>query len=482
MLAQRTARIIGLRRRSMSGRTLRFVESRPPSWSPAALRSDVVVLAYLVDARRTGPAGIVPIRPVVERILADTDFVNGSLQRLDAWDAESGLADQSVVDGATSWFNILWPSRWDLHELMIWQRVLAELHHRDATRRSRPRGDARRSSCGPRLVRCGATSISGRSPGPHIVTRHARRDLPELYRRFRRSVGPLSAPPVGGRCLRDLTPPRANPTRPARKEDRPCPRVGTASRPGSGLGWSVPSRPWRRRRSADRLLSLVRPATVRGSCASRWSSKGSTTSAEVIGLRSPNGASCHDRRSLDGAGLPSARHQHDGDVGDGQRPALQDVRPVPLVVDGVDLGPAMDRVVAGYDGHWLEAQIQATAAAERFLGDLRPDVLYLDREGTRTHWIVAAQRRGIPVVAIQHGMIYPGNPEYCRPAHPATPRPEVTCVFGEAERGAAPWAGWLRGRRRGRDRLPSRRPRDHAPACDQPRARDRPSRTRGGRR
>jgi hypothetical protein len=120
-------------------------------------------------------------------------------------------------------------------------------------------------------------------------------------------------------------------------------------------------------------------------------------------------------------------------TGDGRGPA-QKARRVPLVVEGVDLGPAIEHAVEGYTGRWLEAQTTATGWAERFLGELRPGVLYLDREGTRTKWIVAARRRGIPVVAIQHGMIYPGNPEYCHPAHPAALRPDVTCVFGEAER------------------------------------------------
>jgi hypothetical protein len=37
-------------------------------------------------------------------------------------------------------------------------------------------------------------------------------------------------------------------------------------------------------------------------------------------------------------------------------------------------------------------------------------------------------------VAVQHGVIYPNNPDYYRPAHAGLVRPDVTCVYGPYER------------------------------------------------
>ena len=39
-----------------------------------------------------------------------------------------------------------------------------------------------------------------------------------------------------------------------------------------------------------------------------------------------------------------------------------------------------------------------------------------------------------PSLAVQHGVIYPNNPDYYRPLHPGLVRPDVTCVYGPYER------------------------------------------------
>jgi hypothetical protein len=72
--------------------------------------------------------------------------------------------------------------------------------------------------------------------------------------------------------------------------------------------------------------------------------------------------------------------------------------------------------------------------AGRLMDILQPGMLLTGWEAARTAWLGAARRRGIPSIAIQHGVIYPATPDYCRPHHPALVRPEVTCVFGPYER------------------------------------------------
>ena len=393
--------------------------------------TDVVVLDTWWTPGASDRPGVVPLRPVVERILGETDLANGSLERLDAWASAAGLADRFVVDGATWWYKVRMAVRWDLHELMIWQRVLAELAPpgRYETieipwRRTALVAAARA------LVAAEQVGPGRGSGGPRVVTRHGRRDLHDLYQRLRRSAGQLWRIRWAVGAARGLDPiVRA---RRARLEAR---IASLSSEPPRVLGvaWAGAFHVVRDSvgdRRMDPHLTLV---------LDRLAAEHSPVAMVMEGLD-------HQRRGDwptiggDERVVPQSIvdergwNAPDGHGTTNRRPGASGVRPVPLDVDGVNLGPAMERVVAGYAGRWLEAQARATGWAERFLGDLRPGVLYLDREGTRTKWIVAARRRGIPVIAIQHGMIYPGNPEYCHPDHPAALRPDVTCVFGDAER------------------------------------------------
>jgi hypothetical protein len=106
---------------------------------------------------------------------------------------------------------------------------------------------------------------------------------------------------------------------------------------------------------------------------------------------------------------------------------------IPLVVGGVDLGPAFTRRVAG-QAKWFTRQRLAMASAERYLTHLGIKAVFTGWESARTSWLGAARRSGIPSVAVQHGVIYPNSPDYSRPSHPALVKPDVTCVFGEYER------------------------------------------------
>jgi hypothetical protein len=114
--------------------------------------------------------------------------------------------------------------------------------------------------------------------------------------------------------------------------------------------------------------------------------------------------------------------------------AVAATRVVPLPVGNHDLGPEVARLIDGFTGAWLDRQLLRTRWVERFLRDLRPYVLFTDREGSRTAWLHAARRQNVPTVAIQHGMIYAGSPEYYGVDVPAAVRPDTTCVFGAFER------------------------------------------------
>jgi hypothetical protein len=102
-------------------------------------------------------------------------------------------------------------------------------------------------------------------------------------------------------------------------------------------------------------------------------------------------------------------------------------------VEGFDLGPAV-RSIAGDLGLWFEKQRHGMIWAERVIEALQPSALFTGWEGARTSWLGAAHRLGVPTIAVQHGVIYPNNPDYYRPAHPGLVRPDVTCVYGPYER------------------------------------------------
>ena len=414
----------------MSRRTLRFVE-RPSEADTTEPSTDIVVLDTWWTPGANGRPGVMPLRPVIERVLAETDFVNGSLERLDAWASAAGVADRFVVDGTTWWYKVRMVVRWDVHELMIWQRVLAELA--PTGRYDRIEIPWRRTALVAAARALAAAESAGPSRGavrPRVVTRHARRELRDVYQRVRRSAGQRWRIRWAVGAVRGMDPSVRR--RRARLDSR---IAGFASDPPRvvAIAWAGAFHVVRDSgvdRRMDPHIGLVLDRLAAG---------GSRVATVMEGLdhQSPKDwptiggdervvpQSIVDERGWNARG---------GQATTARRPRTSSTRSVQLVVDGVDLGPSIEHVVSGYAGRWLEAQTRATGWAERFLGQLRPGVLYLDREGTRTKWIVAARRLGIPVVAIQHGMIYPGNPEYCHPAHPAALRPDVTCVFGEAER------------------------------------------------
>jgi hypothetical protein len=106
-----------------------------------------------------------------------------------------------------------------------------------------------------------------------------------------------------------------------------------------------------------------------------------------------------------------------------------------LAVDvvGFDLGSAIRAIVADL-WRWFEKQRHGMLWAERIMFELQPSALFTGWEGARTMWLGAARRLGVPSLAVQHGVIYPNNPDYYRPLHPGLVRPDVTCVYGSYER------------------------------------------------
>ena len=64
---------------------------------------------------------------------------------------------------------------------------------------------------------------------------------------------------------------------------------------------------------------------------------------------------------------------------------------------------------------------------------LRPAAIFLNHEGIRTPWLAAARASGVPIHAVQHGIIYPTHPVYRHGRDPGLVYPERTYVYGPYE-------------------------------------------------
>jgi hypothetical protein len=74
------------------------------------------------------------------------------------------------------------------------------------------------------------------------------------------------------------------------------------------------------------------------------------------------------------------------------------------------------------------------ARIERLVRELRPDAIVLAQEGIRLPWLAAGHGADVPVVAVQHGILYAGHAGYPNIRHPALRLPTRTCVYGPFER------------------------------------------------
>jgi len=410
----------------MRGRTLHFVNHGADA--PAPLPDvDIVVLDTAWTAPPGGRADVRPVRPVVWSIIERRNVYEESLAALDEWAERTGLADRLALGGASWWFHIRGFLRLDLHELVIWRHVLEALA----------------------------------PPGTYT-----RLEIPE------------DRPRLLDAALADH--------RPGRAEVRATPPTTTSRRFGSGRPSSDAGTPQRGRlrRLAVRAWRLAIRVLLIGALRNNQLERRlrDLAARKVDALAVVRGESFHviaggegDQRgdpyvspvlsALEGRGRPTAvalLGKGHGDPWTALRddpraipmqlltvrfralrralaepdplePRLRDVELEPLEVAGGDLAPILARILRSLDG-WFDHQRRDLIAAEELLTALRPASLLTGWEASRTAWLEAARRCGVPSVAIQHGVIYRNNPDYYRPESPKLVRPTLTCVFGEEER------------------------------------------------
>jgi len=384
---------------------------------------------------------LLPIRPIVQSILDEVDVNDDSLAALDAWAGDAGLPDAFAADGVPWWYRARMLLRWDVHELMLWRLVLDHLadgRPPDAITLPFGRPGLLLAARAPR-VGPGATGADRAAPTIEVIGRRppARRFL----RRNRRRLSELLA------RLRPA--PKTFSERSAALERR----LDALAREGGGvlaLAWPRAFqvvREGNRERWVDPYL--VGALDRIGADGERVTTIGLSLDHEddadwslierdarllperfLVDRAAPGGGGAEGTGAAAGGGAGDEAPLTDGPMTE----AIARSAGVPHRVNGVDIGPALADLVAGYAGRWLDRQRSGFRAAQATLRELRPAVLFTDREASRTGWLAAARLAGVPSVTVQHGMIYPNSPEYFQARHAGRVRPDVTCVFGEYER------------------------------------------------
>jgi hypothetical protein len=413
----------------VSGRTLVFI-NRASDAKPPDSSTDIVVLDMSWTPRPGERPDVVSVRPALTSVLRRVDVVDGSLARLDAWAETARLADRFTADDVTWWYRVRMMVRWDIHELVIWRHVLDELAPRGRydeivipASRAALAAAARASGPSSRAPAVRTTGF-GRGGSGGLVARTRRRAVHLAGRHIRHWL----------RLTRDAT--RWRPEA-ARREAILAARVDALGAESNGVlaiasaGFFQVIRSSGRDRLADPHLALV---------LDRLAGEGRPVVTVALALDHRLDADWRkvqgDDRLLPHTMLRSRWSEREDDVIDSSEvlAGLADLDRIPLEVAGWDLGPAFASIVSEFGGLWLDGQRRGMRRAERLMRELRPSVLFVDHEGVRTLWLAAARRLGIPIVAIQHGVIYANNPEYCHALHRALVRPDTTCVFGPYER------------------------------------------------
>ena len=114
--------------------------------------------------------------------------------------------------------------------------------------------------------------------------------------------------------------------------------------------------------------------------------------------------------------------------------ALAAMPTVPLELDGLDIGPTFATELRTMLGRLIDSEVHQLARVERLIQELAPAALLMSQEGHRTPWLMAAARAGVPVFALQHGVLYPTHPGYPDHRDPRLVLPSRTFVFGDYER------------------------------------------------
>jgi hypothetical protein len=369
-------------------------------------------------------ADVRSVRPAISSVVERLDLFHEALERLDTWAEQAAIADRMTVDGVSWWYRARPFLADHLHERLVWAYVLGsyltsvpivgvtvperEIPLVDVARAFASRGlDVKVTpdvAAGPPASQRAEEPIALLAAGRRWLTGgQARWRRREFGRRAHLLGARLAMLSSAGRVVLVIAQPRIYQTvRVSSRERLIDPQLTPVidSLAGRGLqpiviGLQLDHRvdaDWAILRSDERLFpqSLVNTG---------W----------VVPDEQPVDASTVAER-------------------------LRTARGVPLDVEGGDLAPSLVDELMRYGGSWLASQLRLAGRAERMMRDLRASAMFLNHEGIRTPWITAARHAGVPVFAVQHGLIYARHTVYSHPRRQGLLLPDRTFTYGPFER------------------------------------------------
>jgi RimJ/RimL family protein N-acetyltransferase len=406
----------------------------------------VVALDTAWTPRPGDPAHVTPLREVIAPILVRIDLFRDALDRLEAWEDATRVADHMTVRGVSWWFRQR-PFIWYLvHEHRLWLAILDELDARHIDRIEIPGEESALVSVARQLIAVTGHHLTvaldepgtsgppsarpaASSPKPPAVSASL---VDRVGRRIRRQLmGPNSPTDVA-------TAPRTGPAdrslegRMAVLDERVArlaghggrsvvivshPRVFQVVEDGNAERLVDPQLAPVMRRLSERDVPLVNIALE-------------------LDLRRDEDWS---RIEADERLIPDSYVRRRWAGGNADLIAsevverLRAARGIRLDVDGVDLAPIVLDRLEEISGSWLASQDRLARAARSLFDELQPAAMFLNHEGIRTPWVAAGRAAAIPIHAVQHGVIYPAHPVYRHARHPGLVIPERTYVYGPYE-------------------------------------------------
>lgn len=411
------------------GTDLVFVGSAADAGRPDPARR-VIVTDLAWTPPRGAPDGPLPLREVILDALAGRDLLAESLALLDDWGERTDAVATSTVDGLSAWYHRrlhLW--RW-LHERLAWLAIL------------------------DRLLEAGGVTVlvvPGEDPALVQVAR-----LVASHRGIALREASAEGDPGGATATVPVTPPSPG-LPPARSPFARLRRLPARLRLGARR-WRVDRRLRRLAREPARLLVLKAPGDRQVIVAPGGRRDCNPfldpvvdalagTALEPIVLELGAGVG-DDRawarltaqggaRTLPGEILATRLAQEDDRAAAsrvGSVAAAVEGLAEPLLVDGIDFGPALAAELAAGIRGILAARLRDVPRMRRLLRRLRPAGLLLVNEYGRPEWLLAARAEGIPVAAVQHGIIHRLHVGYRHPSRRSELLlPDRTYVFGPFE-------------------------------------------------
>ena len=404
-----------------------FVPSRASTGSTRP-GTTVVVLDETWAGASDGDPDVIPIHELLAPALVAADGFGRALRLIDDWADAAGLVDALTIDRIAWWYRIREGMVGWLHERLIWRAVLDELERSTEIGTVRvPEGQAalidvaRGSGIGVVEV---VVASEPDPPAAASETPPAASGLRGLLRRVRPPAESSSPPTPAPKATVDVASDLDGRVERLKAGHRLLILSNTGIHEAAGPDGATD-------KAADPLLGPVidrlraegeRPIIVALGVdhrdAERW--------AQVAG----------DPDVLP-ASIVATRWGRPEDAAEGVETASESLSRADqprLAVDGCDLTDAAIAEIRRVLKSTVATSIRQVPRVSRALDELRPSAILLTHEGIRTPWLIAARRAGIPIHAVQHGVIYPTHPGYRHPRDPRWPLPDTTFVFGPYER------------------------------------------------